>query len=313
MCEKRLLGRVSFKGFVEQLGVCLHGNQGKTCLVSDPPSCRVQRDNTATSIYTGNFEWVVGGHDDSSAFTIHGITFYLDILREFSDIPGHAGVMHVVPGAITLESGRIYSKSRDLNLAGCITYEATNYQSLSSLPSSKDTSNLDLDRNLVVKEHVRELSIGFHFTRAGKCIYAIGVTELIGCLAKLSYTVYCPRPVCKRLREPLTSVFTADGEGLVNAEADATAKRFVVIRQLHGNATARCVAALQVSRFIASRTVEVTEPNPSPLPGDLHPRSVILRTDECWSCCIREALRRPTPEDKPVNFLPPLSLTTYIL
>ena len=37
MCEKRLLGRVSFKGFVEQLGVCLHGNQGKTCLVSDPP------------------------------------------------------------------------------------------------------------------------------------------------------------------------------------------------------------------------------------------------------------------------------------
>ena len=45
MCEKRLLRRVSFKDFVEQLGVCLHGNQGKTCLVSDPPSFRVQRDS----------------------------------------------------------------------------------------------------------------------------------------------------------------------------------------------------------------------------------------------------------------------------
>ena len=45
LCVKRGCWDVFlFKGFVEQLGVCLHGNQGKTCLVSNPPSCRVQRD-----------------------------------------------------------------------------------------------------------------------------------------------------------------------------------------------------------------------------------------------------------------------------
>lgn len=238
---------------------------------------------TAEFVYTGNDEQSSSENSHPSAFSTHGTVFYLDILRELSDRPGNAGILHVAPGNLALQSGRHYPFAKDLQYKGGPSYNATNYQPLLSLPSPLDTSNVDLAGKLAVKESVGALSIEFRFTQAGSFVCAIGATELVNCLAQVSYSVYCRRRMCSELRTPLTSVFTVDGEGLVVPTEDVEAGRLTVIRRLQGNAMARCIALFQIDGIARHDHISRL----------LEPRNVILRSDECWSCCIKAALRRP--------------------
>ncbi|KAL9119649.1 MAG: hypothetical protein Q9187_003797 [Circinaria calcarea] len=221
--------------------------------------------DTAELIYTGRQEMMESWQEAPlksakvpPVFSAHGMTFYLDILRELSDRPGAAAILHVVPGNMVLESGRIYTIARDSPPAGCVKYQATNCKLSSSLPSPADTSNSELIGKLAVKESMRALSIEFCFTRSGMPLCSIGPADLVDRLARVSFSVHCPRRRCPDIKAPLTSIFTVDGEGKVDPEADVDSGRLVVIRRLQGNLIARCISLCQNAKYATiSRDITV--------------------------------------------------------
>ena len=229
------------------------------------------------------------------AFTYQGMTFYLDILRELSDCPANAGILHVVPGNIVLESGRMPSVVLDAAPATWIDYNSEAYEGLSALPISADTSSPDLEATLAVEESVRELCAEFRFSRADRLLCSLGPTDLLYRLVRSSFNVDCPRLKCPKLTTPLHNVFSADGEGKVYPEADRNSGRLIVIRRLQGNPIARCLALHQCFlNAVPSKDAMVGDTDmPSCERNDaLSFESMIMKGDECWSCCIKAALQR---------------------
>ena len=196
--------------------------------------------DTAELVYTGRQELFQGrkgvrGSEQRTGtppvFSAHGMTFYLNVLRELSDCPGNAGLLRIVPGSITLQSNRVYTFVKDLAPAGGLSYPVTNYRPLASLSDLKilDTSSADLAAKLTIFESVGALSLEFSFTKGAHSLCQIGPTQLVKRLADSSYSVFCPRRLCQSDAK-LTSVFTVEGEGKVDLEADFRASRLVVIR-----------------------------------------------------------------------------------
>ncbi|KAG7007396.1 hypothetical protein G7Y79_00010g028970 [Physcia stellaris] len=269
-------------------------NQRPNSIVLLNTIAMVQVFQTAELIFTGRLDQGVDSPSKAgmvpAAYSANGMTIYLDLLREFSDSPGAAAMVHVVPGNLGLESGRTYNIARDSDRSGEVKYEATNYQPQSSLPSSMDTSSAELAVNLVVKESIAGLFVDFCFTLANKPLCSIGPTELLHNLAHMSYSVDCSRRQCPELKTPLDSVFTVEGEGKVDPKADVEAGRLVVIRRLQGNPIARSVALNQIPTFPEDAWNAEGKPWQS-FKNEVRHENIILRSDECWSCCIKAALR----------------------
>ena len=283
-------------------------NQRPNSIVLLNTIAMVQVFQTAELIFTGRLERADAQNKANMvppAYTANGMTIYLDLLREFSDSPGAAAIVHVVPGNLGLESGRTYSIARDLDRRGEVRYSATNYQPQSSIPSSMDTSSDELAVNLVLKESVAGLFVEFCFTLADTPLCSIGPTELLHNLAHMSYSVDCSRYQCRELNKPLDSVYTVDGEGTVDPKADVEAGRLVVIRRLQGSAIARTVALNQVATFPEDDWKSRGKPWQS-FKNEVRRENILLRLDECWSCCIKAALRH---SNKGMGILP----VVYIL
>lgn len=249
---------------------------------------------TAELIFTGRLNTRPDSHSKvievPAAYSANGMTIYLDLLREFSDSPGAAAMVHVVPGSLGLESGRTYSIARDSHCSREVKYQVTNYQTQSSLPLSMDTSSAELAVNLVVQESIAGLFVEFFFTLANKPLCSLGPTELLHNLAHMSYSVECSRYQCRELNTPLDSVYTVDGEGKVDPKADVEAGRLIVIRRLQDNPIARSVALNQVATFPEDNCDSEGKPWQS-FKNEVRRENIILRSDECWSCCIKAALR----------------------
>ena len=274
---------------------------------------------TAELVFTGRRENLEFRQETRSAssnippvFSAHGMTFYLGILQDLSNNPGAAATLHVVPGTMTLDSGRTYAIARDSLCSGSVGYSVINYQALSSLPSPTDTGSAELVAELAVQETLGELCIEFCFTRANKPLCSMGVAELVDRLARVSFLVHYPRRRCIDLKAPLTSVYTVDGEGKVDPQTDVSSGRLVVIRRLQGNLVARLVALFQNSKF-AEMSKDVWAKDVSDVPSEdqldlLYHENVIMKSDECWSCCIKAAFS-PARANIKKNFLP----VVYIL
>lgn len=268
-------------------------NQRPNSIVLLNTIAMVQVFQTAELIFTGRLDRADSQSKAGmvpAAYSANGMTLYLDLLREFSDSPGAAAMVHVVPGNLALESGRTYSIARDSDRSGEVRYQASNYQPQSFLPSSMDTSSAELTVNLVVKESIAGLFVGFCFTLANQPLCSVGPTELLHNLAHMSYSVDCSRYQCRELNTPLDSVYTVDGEGLVDPKADVEAGRLVVIRRLQRNPIARSVALNQVASFPEDDWKSEGKPWQS-FRNEVRRENILLRSDECWSCCIKAALR----------------------
>ena len=265
---------------------------------------------TAERIYTGRSPKGVSlGTDGNtpSAFSANGMTFYLDILRQLSDSPGTAALLHAVPGNMSLASNRVYTVAKDSPPADNVEDQVINYKPLSTLPSTPiDTSEMDLHAELMITESPRDISVQFCFSRAGRLLCSMGPSTLVDRLARASFSVCCPRHQCPRLQRPLNSVFTADGEGRVDARVDVDSGRLVVVRRHQGNILARCIALQQNGKYdppSMNLKTHYSRGNMKPEDNEelLYHENVILKSDECWSCCIRAALRT-TSKNK--RFLP---------
>ena len=211
------------------------------------------------------------------AFIYRGITFYFDILARISDRPDEAGTLHVIPGNIELESGRRYSFASEREDVQVQQNEATNYQPITSLTAKVNTASSNLEAKLLVQERIGALFLALQFSQTGgQQVCTMLPTELLGSLSGATSKVFCPGSACGLIKLPIASVFTVDGEGVVDPKADAELGRLVVVRRLDGNAIARCVALRAV--------------RPIDFKG-----ATILRSNECISCCMKSAFRLGLP------------------
>ena len=215
----------------------------------------------AQLIYTGRNAIPIKQYRDlPPAFSHKGMTFNLDILREFSDQAVPEAILHVVPGTLSLESGHRYSLVQDSPSAGRLLYQATNHQPLSNLPHTlEDIGSEDLGVNLAVTEKAKELLIEYCFTRAIQLQCSTGITELVGKLVALSTSRRCTSFHRDTWYDPSQlSLFTVDGEGRVDPDSDKAAGRQIVIRRLERNMVARCMALQQYKELYVDRRDTIT-------------------------------------------------------
>lgn len=267
---------------------------------------------TAECIFTGRPAQVNKSNSLPAAYSANGMTFYLDILREFSDRPETAAMLHVVPGTIALASGRTYHMVGNSVRKYEIEEPVTNYQPLLSLPPPtpllKQNGDGGLAVNLVVVETIRGAHVHFLFTttrgnnnRDKQFLCSIGPTELLRNIASASYSVSCHRDrrLCIELEQPFTSIYTAEGEGKVDTKTDFDAGRLVVIRRFVQGAAdpiARCIALCQLTSSVSTGyeiALELRSDSQNNETILRHENVIVKAYDECWSCCIKTALLGP--------------------
>lgn len=86
----------------------------------------------------------------------------------------------------------------------------------------------------------------------------------------------------------MSSVFTVDGEGKVDTQADVASGRMVVVRRIQGNPVARCIALHQnakyavIPRYWYDDTGIPKDASVQDQKDILYPEDVIVKLDECW-------------------------------
>lgn len=221
-----------------------------------------------------------------SATSVAGLAFYLDLLREVSDRPEDASLIHVVPGCIETPSGRRFDYVYDQHETSssgiffftrlghpgfhvpnyCKTYEAQAPQAWS--PSSDlamGIGSLDVKASILVEESAYGLKAEFHFSgKQGHC--NVGVYMLFIEILRTTGLVHCSHRNCPPLNPPLQGIAIVDGEGRLPTLPD---RKTIYLYRLSGNVLARCIGLLVGIR--------------SPLDP------VFLRQRECIPCCIKAA------------------------
>ncbi|KAM5513575.1 ankyrin repeat-containing protein [Fusarium oxysporum f. sp. phaseoli] len=254
--------------------------------------------HTAQFLFTTNL-YPLKRRSALTAVSVGGLCFYFDILRNVSDRPEKAMVLHVVPGVIQTTAGREYQFIADKTAAwseGLLgfdwrdnsSFEATaefktDYQAKVtetvggniSIPSlDMDTGSSDLDVRLFIEESAGGLLVDLHFiSLAGTC--RVGAYTMLKEIIENSGLVHCAHRNCARLDQFSCDISTLDGEGCRPEGLQGK----LHVRRLVGNTLARCVGLL-VNR-------EWTEP-------------AILRGRECIPYCIRTAINlRPDYQRSP--------------
>ena len=212
-----------------------------------------------------------------AAFTSLGFCFIQSALLNLSDRPDHHRHLAVLPGVIELQSGVQYEVVTDGHSI-IEEYSAGDYQELISTTPSRSTSASALKLELLVKETMHELLVSFRFSSPKGGIGLIGPALLSRALLHSVGRVYCPRRACQVLTPPYGGIVSVDGEGAVDYKDDFRAGRSIVVRPLGGHVLGRCLGTY------TSTTSSMRLESPPILKSN-----VILRLDECLSCCIRAA------------------------
>ena len=179
------------------------------------------------------------------AFSNRGITIYLNILCQISDRPDLGPILHVVPGTLTLASGRTYSMAQDGDrthtTAVYRTASKPDYPLLESLPTEAYTNSEQLSVRLSIRETITGLFIRLNFKRENKSMCWLGPVDLICRLAQASNWISCPRSGCNLLELLVPRVLVTDSTETDKIDVSRSKGSAVVIRQVHGSPLARCL------------------------------------------------------------------------
>ena len=258
----------------------------------------VRHLDLASVYHTAQFLFTTNTYPQStfSAFTattVGGICFYFGFLREVSDAPERAAILHVTPGSIATREGRKYAHVIDKtgpDPAGVLglDWRERNQDKFSSLPVfqlnytcqpprmshtvgpelSEDTGSNDLEASLVVEESPRALLADLCLSGSrGSC--RVGVYQMLKEVIGSSGLAHCSHRSCAAFERLLVDILIVDGEGRM-PKREHSLRRTVYVRRLTGNPLARCVGLLvgKTSRR----------------------EQVILRRRECIPCCMRAAV-----------------------
>ena len=211
------------------------------------------------------------------AFTSGGNCFYFNILEQVTDDPSLATRLNIIPGCIQASSGHTFLQIEE-------AYESSLGSELPEYPIQGrrifdpaalfEDTGARLSAELVAKETSSSLYVEYRLTSTyGSC--KLSPARLIRRLLQSSAVGYCvhrPNGELPTLEGPI-EIPMLDGEGATNALEDLKGGIRAVVRRLHGNTMARCIALSSVH----SSELWVTH------------RAVLRANGQCFNCCLEKA------------------------
>ena len=213
------------------------------------------------------------------AFTSGGNCFYFNILEQVTDDPSLATRLNIIPGCIQASSGHTFLQIEE-------AYESSLGSELPDYPIQGrrifdpaalfEDTGARLSAELTAKETSSSLYVEYRLTSTyGSC--KLSPARLIRRLLQHSVVGYCVHrpngelPTLKGHNE----IPMLDGEGTTNALEDSRGDIRAVVRRLHGNTMARCIALKSVY---------------SPA-GELYVghRPILRANGQCFNCCLEKA------------------------
>lgn len=214
------------------------------------------------------------------AFTSGGNCFYFNILEQVTDDPSLATRLNIIPGCIQASSGHTFLQIEDAYESSLVSelpdYPIQGRRKFDSAVLFEDTG-ARLSAELVAKETSSSLYVEYRLTSTyGSC--KLSPVRLIHRLLQSSAVGYCvhrPNGELPTLEGPI-EIPMLDGEGTTNALEDWEDSRGgirAVVRRLHGNTMARCIALSSVH----IPKLWVTH------------RAVLRANGQCFNCCLEKA------------------------
>ncbi|KAF4446950.1 hypothetical protein F53441_9466 [Fusarium austroafricanum] len=223
--------------------------------------------HTAQFLFTNNL-YPLRTYRAFTAASVGGICFFFDILRNVSDRPEKAMILHVVPGVIQTKSGREYSYiadktgTRSEGLLGFdwkdnsafedtaeykIDYQAKVTDTFSGNISisilDTDTGSSGLGVKLFIEESAGGLLVDLHFVGlAGTC--RVGAYNMLKEIIENSGLVQCNHRDCTSMNQLSCDISVVDGEGCL-----PEIQQKLYIRRLAGNALARTAVEMRGDSF----------------------------------------------------------------
>lgn len=211
------------------------------------------------------------------AFTSGGNCFYFNILAQVTDDPSLATRLNIIPGCIQASSGHTFLQIEDV-------YESSLGSELPDYPIQGrrifdpaalfEDTGARLSAELIAKETSSSLYVEYRLTSTyGSC--KLSPARLMIRLLLYSVVGYCvhrPNGELPTLEGPI-EIPMLDGEGTTNALEDSRGGIRVVVRRLHGNTMARCIALSSVHY---------------PERGLAH-LAVLRANGQCFNCCLEKA------------------------
>lgn len=210
------------------------------------------------------------------AFTSGGNCFYFNILAQVTDDPSLATRLNIIPGCIQASSGHTFLQIE--------AYESSLGSELPDYPIQGrrifdpaalfEDTGARLSAELIAKETSSSLYVEYRLTSTyGSC--KLSPAKLMIRLSQSSAVGYCvhrPNGELPTLEGPI-EIPMLDGEGTTNAQEDSRGGIRAVIRRLHGNTMARCIALSSVDY----PELLVTH------------RTVLRANGQCFNCCLEKA------------------------
>lgn len=239
----------------------------------------------------------------TAAIVRGGLVFYLNILRNVTDRPEDVVCLRIIPGKIEVESGHSFSslvdraERLDDSSSGPIR---VNDLSLLRIPARPGTdTSIPMSS---IEAHVEESATGlamsyFLKTSTGSC--SLRPSLMTKFIDESNGLMHCSRndfTPCPPLATPLPLLSLIVGIGDPSpAQMEAIGHSFL-LRQVEGNAVARCMALKYIRRHAMGVGSDPSEADQRSSRGMstkplIRAQIRILQGDNCISCCLRAAMR----------------------
>lgn len=229
--------------------------------------------STAVTLYAGYHPESLrtAGTEAISAIVSRGFCFYLDSLCELSDFCESLSRIHVIPGGIELED-RSFPEIRDAGFEGP-QYSVKQTQITSCVPEIAPLPFDDFQVEAIAMEADSHVLFNYKIS-SPRGEVQIPPAVLAASAASARGFVPCARRECMEL-EKLPGLRVVEGEGLT----DPTQASAYTIRYVGRTGPAWCVS-LMLALSMQHRL----------------PKAVLLRTEECLSCCVRAMIKHGDAE-----------------
>ena len=209
------------------------------------------------------------------ALTTQGLCLFVDTLVEISDRPETRKFLHILPGTIEGPSGTHFAHVEDGETID--EYQKEELKPLENYASLEEVCKTPLESRLLARESLRNISASIHISGPKGYIH-IGPMKLQRAIFGSFGLIQCSGRGCDPISvSAFSRIMVAEESSLVTEEHRT--EGIVILRKLAGNTLARCVSVAMPS----GPCVEFTR-HRFPRPD------LLLRRDECISCCIRAAL-----------------------
>jgi hypothetical protein len=236
-------------------------------------------------VLTGASSWASapkgqGQQYQPCAFSMGGLCFYYEVLKQESLKLDRIARLHVIPGRIQTEGGKVFDQVHDL-VGGNNVLPMLPSMSPFTLAGTRATEEgrVRLSKRLLVRERSNSLEAALRIADPRRSVdFDVPITRLLASVLNSAGVVACNSTGYHNDCgvSTLSGVYELNGHGTVNTDALQLFDRPVVVRSGLQDDVGRALALYIHQEW-------------KPLHHSNRHRKVILGKGQCLSCCIRSA------------------------